>query len=187
MATTQDELQIRIGLSVAGAEAVQNRAAQADQKVERVKGKVRVAEVQTAAVETRLNALEKKFLKIGVGFLVGSALEQGLDYLVPTDDQNAMSVLSKTGARVAVQAAFSPNPMGVILALVQGTISLIQEDIRLIKDLIKSREDEDKDFRDAFDRIFKSERDRVERRLVEIEKLQQRLEEQMYADLRAGL
>lgn len=129
----QDELQIRIGLSTTGAEKVQSTARAAEGKTQQVEVKVRRLDGEIASAERRASAIEKKVLKMGIGFAVGSLLETGLDAVIPTDDQNAISTLARVGRNVAVPALMSPNPVGIVIALLNGAITLVQEDVKRLE------------------------------------------------------
>lgn len=158
----QDELQIRVGLSAAGAEKVQSTARAAEGKTQQVEGRVRRLEGEIASAERRSSAIERKVLKMGVGFAVGSLLETGLDAVIPTDDQNAISTLARVGRNIAVPALMSPNPMGITIALLNGAITLIQEDIRLLDEQIKADRAEAMAFTERFDKQQADFRERLE-------------------------
>lgn len=183
----QDELQIRVGLSVAGAEKVQTTARAAETKTQQVEQKVRRVEGEIASAERRSNAIEKKVLKMGIGFAVGSLLETGLDAVIPTDDQNAISVFSRVGRNIAVPALMSPNPVGVILALINGAITIVQEDIKKLDDQIKIDRDAATEFKDRFEKQQADFRARLEVADARDDKKIEELVRRGYLELRSGL
>lgn len=183
----QDELQIRVGLSVAGAEKVQATARAAESKTTQVEGKVRRLDAEITSAEIRSNAIEKKVLKMGVAFAVGSLLENGLDAVIPTDDQNAISTLARIGKNVAVPALMSPNPIGITLALLNGAITAIQEDIRLLDQQIKQDKDAVTEFRDRFDKETQNFRDKLEEVTAKSDERIEGLVQRGYLELRSGL
>jgi hypothetical protein len=183
----QDELQIRVGLSVAGAEKVQSTARAAESKTQQVEGRVRRLDTQISSAEARSNAIEKKILKMGVGFAVGSLLENGLGAVIPTDEQNAISTLSRIGTSIAVPALMSPNPIGITLALLNGAITAIKEDIKILDEQIKKDRDEVLEFRGKFDKQTQDFRDKLG---AITEKADERIEglvNRGYLELRSGL
>jgi hypothetical protein len=183
----QDELQIRVGLSVAGAEKVQTTARAAETKTKAVSERVRQLDTEIKLAETRARAIQKGVLRMGVAFGVGSLLETGVDALIPTDNQNAISALARIGKGVAVPALMSPNPVGITLALLNGAITAIQEDIRILDEHIKRDRDEVLEFRGRFDKQTQDFRDKLG---AITEKADERIEglvKRGYLELRSGL
>lgn len=183
----QDELQIRIGLSVAGAEAVQNRAHQANVQVEQVDRKVKAAQVNITDAESRLNAAERKITKLAARAALGIGIDMGLDAVIPTDDQNSISVLGRTVKAVAIPAMMSPNPVGWTIALISGAITLAQAGINRMEEEIKQIREQGHDFRQELARIEQVGKESAVKSLKSVEELKAEITKQLYAEQRSGL
>ena len=129
----EDELQIRIGLTVDGVGQSRRSSDQAEAKSRRTQVVVADTDRHLGRVENRARALQKQVLKQFGRFVIAGALTEGLDELVPNSDDNAISAVRSLGTNVAMSSIFLQSLRGgVYIGGLVTAIGLVQKGVEVL-------------------------------------------------------
>lgn len=186
MAVAQDELQIRLGLTVDGVQQARSTTSQLERRTTAVQTKAKQLDPAIRKLESRIAAVQKQAVKTAGKALVADAINQGLSNMTPNEDASAFSGLRDLGQNVAVNTVLLGGRAGPILGLIMFSISQIQKTIGVLDGFIQ----ED---RAKFEKLQEAARERDQKIRQDLEEIDRtyfekiaELREQMYQDLRNG-
>lgn len=180
----QDELQIRIGLSLDGVQQSETESKRTEERTARVERRVTQAKAQVSNLERRGETLAKNMLKAGARTIIYSSLTDGLESLIPNQDHNAYTTLAKIGGNAAVGYMFG-GPAGAFITLIASALGAVQERLRAHQEKIAQLEKEAGETKKRTDEAQEQSRRRIADIEKELAKDVKEGKERLYVELRS--
>ena len=141
MATTQDELQIRLGLTVTGAQQARSTAGQLEGRVQKVQTAAKAVDPVLRKLESRIAAVQKAAVKNVGKALVADAINQGLQNMTPHAEAGAFAGIAQLGTSIGINSIFLGGRLGPIIGALTTSISLINTAIDKMREEDKAKFD----------------------------------------------
>lgn len=136
----QDEVSIRIGLTVAGAQTTKDEAETVVVKTDKAKREIREVEVRADKADARLRSMSRMLTREMARYAIAAAAAEGFNALIPIEDQNAYSGLKTFAVNAGTYSIMLRSVRGGFA--VGGILTAIEETRRLV-DILKDQVEAD--------------------------------------------
>jgi hypothetical protein len=173
----QDEVQIKLGISLQGVEASQTKARDVQQRTQVVKREVADANETVNRVEHRLEHFGLHGMKTAARAAIIGSMAIALDDFLPHEEQSAWSAISRIGASAisgGLYGAMTGNPAaagagavtGAIIASIELLRHSVDEDERHQKELSQKVDESQKEF-DRHLQAFSDKLEQLEQQTIQ--------------------
>jgi hypothetical protein len=183
-----DELQIRVGLTLAGVEETEKKSKATVGRAQKAEKEVVRTDAIVNKVESKLKGIEKAMVRNFARYSIGQGLTAGASELIPVSDSASYAALRDLGMNTGSQSIMLKSLKGgAIIGSIISVLGLIGKAVEEIKGEVERRKKEAEDNR----KLIKSIDMDLREKMQEAERVNRvdvaKIKERIYQDLRSSV